>query len=311
MISLKPLSSSGDRYWFSHFMLCIHSSSWSAIHKKWPGPGLASAASPRLTSGPAASHPGQWQGSPRSLTPSCLSLSDRLLQLQVMPLSRLHLRHFRQVQTCLVLYLLALLLYPQVSPFHLPPTSIHQEKEKATEPAARFCQTPLGRPFSPCDSSGDAEKLPGQGVVCLPSSGMREAGNQSCLEPERSRFQMYSFGELSAHTAVWISANPDWHCQLSWMWERWGWGRGSYAPPTSWDLSDRRGGGPGKGRFPMQRGTLRSSADSEQWIAMGLSDLESICSIFQIFFYNRVKIHVATVLQVHIGGVWGILFPWH
>lgn len=58
---------------------------------------------------------------PRSLTPVCPSLSDRLLQLQVMPLSRLHLRHFRRVQTCLVLYLLALLLYPQVSP--LPPSS--------------------------------------------------------------------------------------------------------------------------------------------------------------------------------------------
>lgn len=182
-------------------MLCIHSSSWSAIHKKWPGPGLASAAPPRLTSGPAASHAGQRSGSPRSLTPSA-SLSDRLLQPQVMPLSRLRLTHFRRVQTCVVPYLLALLLYPQVSAFHLLPPPSTKRRKRLTEPAARLCQTPLGRPFSPCDSSGDAEKPPGQGVVCLPSSGMREAGNQSCLEPERSRFQMYSFGELSAHTAV-------------------------------------------------------------------------------------------------------------
>lgn len=38
----------------------------------------------------------------------------RLLQLQVMPLSHLHASHFLLVQTRLVLYLSALLLYPQV-----------------------------------------------------------------------------------------------------------------------------------------------------------------------------------------------------
>lgn len=64
----------------------------------------------------------------------CPSLSDRLLQLQVMPLSRLHLRHFRRVQTCLVLYLSALLLYPQVSLLtYSPPAFLRPlptEKEK-------------------------------------------------------------------------------------------------------------------------------------------------------------------------------------
>lgn len=191
-----------------------------------------------------------------------------------MPLSRLHLRHFQRVQTCLVLYLLALLLYPQVSP--LPPSShLHPPRKRKSwlNQLPGYARHLWDDHFLPMTLQVTMRSCHGQGGVCLPSFGMWEAGHQSCLEPERSRFQMYSFGELSAHTAVRISANPDWHCQLSWMWGRWGWGRGSYAPPTSWGLSDRRGGGRRKGRFPMQRGTFRSSADSEQWIAMGLSDL--------------------------------------
>ena len=195
--------------------LCyIHSSAWSAVHKKCPGPGLASAASPCLTLGPAASHHGQQKGSPGSLTPVCPSLSDRLLQLQVMPLSRLHLRHFRRVQTCLVRYLLAPLLYPQVSP--LPPSShLHPPRKRNgwLSQLPGYARHLWDGHSLPVTLQVTLRSCHGQGVVCLPSSGMREAGNQSHLEPERSGSQMYSFGELSAHTAMWTSANPDWPAQ--------------------------------------------------------------------------------------------------
>lgn len=52
----------------------------------------------------------------------------------------------------------------------------------------------------------------GRGVVCSQSSGMLQSGNHSCLAPERSRLQVYSFGELGAHTTMQISANPDLYC---------------------------------------------------------------------------------------------------
>lgn len=48
----------------------------------------------------------------------------------------------------------------------LPPPST-KKKKKLTEPAARLCQTPVGRPFSPYDSSGDNEKLPWAGSSML------------------------------------------------------------------------------------------------------------------------------------------------
>lgn len=60
-----------------------------------------------------------WQqcaaGAAADLSPCVFSLSPcRLLLLQVMPLSHLHPSHSLLVQTCLVLYLSALLPYPQV-----------------------------------------------------------------------------------------------------------------------------------------------------------------------------------------------------
>lgn len=113
---------------YSHLMACPP--------PRWLGPWPASAApSPPLTSCTCCppslmtAEPGLSVAS-RAL---CLSLSDRLLQLQVMPLSRLHLRHFRRVQTCSVLYLSALLLYPQVScppAAFLPSASTHQGRER-------------------------------------------------------------------------------------------------------------------------------------------------------------------------------------
>lgn len=83
--------------------------------------------------------------------PWALSLC-RLLQLQVMPLSHLHLRHFRRVQMCLVLYLSALLLYPQVSPFHQLPffgfCSPRERQGWLSQPPDN-AKTPMEPPFSP------------------------------------------------------------------------------------------------------------------------------------------------------------------
>lgn len=73
------------------------------------------------------------------------------------------------------------------------------------------------------------------------------------------------------------------------------------------------GGGLKKGRFPMQRETPGRQNKLLTVNCNGaLSGLKSVCSIFQIFFktyiynihfYNRVKIYIVIVLQVHIGGV--------
>lgn len=73
----------------------------------------------------------------------CPSLSGRLLQPQVMPSSRRHRRRFRGVQMCLALCLLALLLYPQVSP---PPPSfsfLWASLGQLTEPAPNTIRAPV------------------------------------------------------------------------------------------------------------------------------------------------------------------------
>lgn len=80
-----------------------------------------------------------------------LSLPDRLLQLQVMPLSRLHLSHFQRVQTCLVLYLSAPLLSPQVSPLPpapLPSFSTRQETERVDYISCQIMPEPPGNHHS-------------------------------------------------------------------------------------------------------------------------------------------------------------------
>lgn len=149
----------------------------------------------------------------------CLSLSDRLLQLQVMPLSRLHLRHFQRVQTCSVLYLSALLLYPQVSP--LPSASLQPvfiKKEKGlTDPAAKAGQNTCGITIPFCDSSSDIEKLPwGEGWY-LQKFGVL-LGFRDVFHLESSGFQVAqvdSFRELDAHISMQIIAHPALPAHLS------------------------------------------------------------------------------------------------
>lgn len=76
------------------------------------------------------------------------SLSDRLLQPQVMPFSLRRPRRFRGVQMCLAPCLLALLPYPQVSP---PPTLLLPvDLRQLSEPVPNTVRTPTrGALFSP------------------------------------------------------------------------------------------------------------------------------------------------------------------
>lgn len=126
-----------------------------------------------------------------------------------MPLSRLHPRHSRRVQTCLVLYLSALLLYPQVScppAASLPSTSARQGRERVDlnqlSSYARhlWSHRPLLATLQMMWRGRHWEV-----GECLQICGTLEAGIRACLSPGKVKIlghSVHSFREPRAHLTM-------------------------------------------------------------------------------------------------------------